>query len=88
MASKQWIVLLLAGTLFVAAHVWWWRAMQNLSETGRARKWRIILWSKLFSGRDNFTDIGWRYWVRARWAALAFAVVWLWLGVAWASGAS
>ena len=80
MISKQAILLIAAGVMLVIGHVWWWRAMQNLSETGRARKWRIIVWSKLFSGRENFTEVGWRYWVRARWATLAFAVLWLWWG--------
>ena len=80
----RWLLALATGSAFIAAHVWWFQAMRHLSDHGRARTWRIMLWSKLFSGRENFTADGWRYWVRARWATVVFAALFLSLGYVWA----
>jgi hypothetical protein len=56
---------------FLLGHYWWWRAMRQLSPVGQDRFWRILLWSKMFAGSEDFTTTGWRDCVRARWAFLA-----------------
>jgi hypothetical protein len=66
------IVLDIAGIgAFLLGHYWWWRAMRQLSPVGRDRFWRILLWSTMLAGSENFTTTGWRHYVRARWAFLA-----------------
>jgi hypothetical protein len=65
------LAILLAGT-----GLWcWWRAMRRLSTVGAAHWPRIVFWSKLLAGPENFTHVGWRYWVGARCAFLAVALV-------------
>ena len=75
-----WLVVA-AATAAVAGLIWWIRAMARLSDEGHAHVLRILFWSKLLlSGRENFTEEGWSYWVRARWAFAVSALLVLLLG--------
>jgi hypothetical protein len=69
-----------AAAVGIAGLVWWIRAMDRLSDEGQAHVLRILFWSKLFSGRENFTDEGWSYLVRARSAFALSALLVLLLG--------
>ena len=60
---------------FLLGHYWWWLAVRQLSPAGQDRFWRILLWSKMFAGPENFTAMGWRYCVRARWAFLTCVIL-------------
>ena len=47
--------------LFVWSTYYWFKALAHLSDSGQDHFWRILLWSKIFAGRENFTQKGWRY---------------------------
>ncbi len=53
-----WACVILGQYYFV-------QALRNLAAGHPESRWRILLWSKLFAHRDNFTDLGWRYRNRA-----------------------
>ena len=49
----------------VASNVYSWRAFRNLSAYGEEHRLRVVYWSRFFAGRQNFTELGWRYRNRA-----------------------
>jgi hypothetical protein len=55
---------------FVLAGYWGWRASRHLSSQGHDRYWRLALHLG-WASRDDFSERGWKYHVRALWAALA-----------------
>ena len=61
-----WVLAVLGANVFGLA------AYANLSEHGRQHTLRIMFWSKLFAGRENFTERGWRYMQLARLCAMAW----------------
>ena len=74
-----WIIVALVAVV-IASNYFAIKAMRRLSPAGHDRRWRIYLWSKLFAGRENFTEEGWRY-RNIAWACLAvwpiMCLVWL-----------
>ena len=72
-----WVITAVGTTVF------WWAAYANLSEYGKQHTLRIMLWSKLFAGRDNFTERGWRYMQWARACALVWPAAVLLLALSW-----
>jgi hypothetical protein len=79
----SWLPLALLILGIVASNCFWFMAIGNLSQSGEGRFWRIFLWSKIFTSRDNFTDEGWRYRNYALGTVLAtltYVVGWIFLG--------
>ena len=74
-ATAEMTFDLIFVALIVLGHYWWWRAMNHPSEIGRGRFWTVFFWSKLTAGRENFTEIGWAYWIKTRLTILGLVIL-------------
>jgi hypothetical protein len=72
------VTFLVALIPFGIANYCWWRATNNLSEKGEQCRVRIYFWTRWLAGRDNFTDVGWRY----RTLSIYWAIAMLGVGLA------
>jgi hypothetical protein len=65
---KPWFFIYLAVWLG-SSNFLWIMACNNLSEIGKANRWKIIILWKIFADEENFTEKGWRYRQWATWSA-------------------
>jgi len=80
MSVPIWIAL---GIAVFGANAFGWAAYAHLSEYGKQHTLRIMLWSKIFAGSENFTERGWRYMRLARLCMLAFPAAVLMMMLTW-----
>jgi len=76
--SWPWQVALVACVVLL--HYYFIQALRNLAPDHPESIWRILLWSKFFARRDNFTHLGWRYRNRALFLFVACTVLLLFGG--------